>query len=130
VINWTLSNNNRRVELLIRVAYGSDVTKVESILNSIIQGNNDIMKSPAPTVFLNNFSDSAIEFKALFWADDISKWQGLKSSVMLAIYIEFDKEGIEIPKGQKDIQVNFPGNIGIPGKVDEAGDAGLPPARR
>lgn len=130
VINWTLSNNNRRVELLIRVAYGADVIKVESILNGIIKANNDIMKSPAPTVFLNNFSDSAIEFKALFWADDISKWQGLKSSVMLAIYIEFDKEGIEIPKGQKDIQVNFPGNIGIPGKVDEAGDAGLPPARR
>lgn len=123
VINWTLSNNNRRVELIIRVAYGSDITKVESILNGVIKGNNDIMKSPPPTVFLNNFSDSAIEFKALFWADDISKWQGLKSSVMLAIYIEFDKEGIEIPKGQKDIQVNFPGGFGNPAPPNSAADA-------
>lgn len=121
VINWTLSNNNRRVELIIRVAYGSDVMKVESILNAIIQSHGDIMKTPAPSVFLYNFSDTAIEFRAWFWAAEISKWLSLKSSVMRAVYIAFDKEGIEIPQGQKEIQVNFPGNPGAeakPGQTD------------
>jgi hypothetical protein len=45
---------------------------------------------------------------------------------MRAIYIEFDKEGIEIPKGQKDIQVNFPGSV-PPGP---AGDAVVSPPGR
>jgi small-conductance mechanosensitive channel len=126
VVNWTLSNNNRRVELIIRVAYGTDVVKAEQILKTIIEGNDDIMKTPAPSVFLYNFSDTAIEFRAWFWAAEISKWLSLKSSVMRAIYIEFDKEGIEIPKGQKDIQVNFPGSV-PPGP---AGDAVVSPPGR
>ncbi|QEC76026.1 mechanosensitive ion channel family protein [Mucilaginibacter ginsenosidivorax] len=131
VVNWTLSNNNRRVELVIRVAYGSDVAKVQKVLNSVVQGHPDIMKTPSPSVYLNTFSDSAIEFKALFWAEDITKWQSLKSSVMLEIYIEFEKEGIEIPKGQKEIQVNFPGGLGSPvAPPNQAGgEAGLPAGR-
>jgi potassium efflux system protein len=111
VINWTLTNNNRRVELIIRVVYGSDVVLTENVLNSIIQSHGDIMKTPAPSVFLYNFSDSAIEFRAWFWAADISTWLQLKSSVMRAIYTEFANQGIEIPQGQKDIQVNFPENL-------------------
>jgi small-conductance mechanosensitive channel len=29
VINWTLSNNQRRVEIIVRVKYGSDLNKVK-----------------------------------------------------------------------------------------------------
>lgn len=98
VVNWTLKNNNRRVELLIRVAYGSDVVKVEEILHSIISKREDIMKSPEPSIFLNNFADTAIEFRAWFWAAEITRYLSLKSSVMQEIYTEFVKEGIQIQK--------------------------------
>ncbi len=98
VVNWTLNNNNRRVELLIRVAYGSDVVKVEEILHSIITKREDIMDSPKPSVFLNKFGDTAIEYRAWFWAAEITRYLSLKSSVMRDIYTEFAKEGIEIPK--------------------------------
>ncbi len=111
VVNWTLTNNNRRVELIIRVTYDSDVEKVEKILTDIIQGHENIMKSPAPSVFLYNFSDTAVEFRVWFWAAEISRWLSLKSSVMRAIYLEFNKEGIEIPKSQTSLQVNFPKNM-------------------
>ncbi|WP_183568605.1 mechanosensitive ion channel family protein [Mucilaginibacter sp. SP1R1] len=123
VVNWTLTNNHRRVELLIRVAYGTDVEKVENILNGIVQNHVDIMKTPAASVFLYNFSDTAIEFRALFWTADISKWLTLKSSVMRAIYVAFEQEKIEIPQGQ--LQVLFPesgihppANINAPGSDD------------
>lgn len=98
VVNWTLNNNNRRVELLIRVAYGSDVMRVEEILRSVITNREDIMKTPEPSIFLNNFGEKAIEFRAWFWAAEITRYLSLKSSVMGEIYTEFAKEGIEIPK--------------------------------
>ncbi len=98
VVNWTLNNNNRRVELLIRVAYGSDVVRVEEILQSIISKREDIMNSPEPSIFLNNFADTAIEFRAWFWAAEITRYLSLRSSVMREIYTEFAKEGIQIPK--------------------------------
>ncbi len=99
VVNWTLNNNNRRVELLVRVAYGSDVLKVEEILRLVITNREDIMKTPEPSIFLNNFGEKAIEFRAWFWAAEITRYLSLKSSVMSDIYTEFAKEGIEIPKG-------------------------------
>ena len=99
VVNWTLNNNNRRVELLVRVAYGSDVLKVEEILRTVIANREDIMKTPEPSIFLNNFGEKAIEFRAWFWAAEITRYLSLKSSVMGDIYTEFAKEGIEIPKG-------------------------------
>lgn len=113
VVNWTLSNNNRQVELIVRVDYGSDVDKVQEILKSIIEGQEEIMRTPAPAVYLNNFSDSAIDFKLLFWAEDIGKWTSLKSQVMSKIYTKFAEEGIEIPHGKNDIQFNLPDSMNL-----------------
>ncbi|MBW4891649.1 mechanosensitive ion channel [Mucilaginibacter sp. HMF5004] len=108
VVNWTLSDNNRRIELIIRVEYGSDVTKVQEILHHIIDTHDDIMKLPKPSVYLHNFSESSIDFRMFFWASDLSTWLSLKSSVLSEIYARFAKEGIEIPHGKNDIQLSFP----------------------
>ncbi len=119
VINWTLSNNNRRVELIVGVAYGSDISKVEGILKNIVRGREDIMQTPPPLVFLHNFSDSSVDFRLLFWAADIAKWLSLKSDVMSEIYTAFAKEGIEIPHPKRDIQVFFPEGTSADGKNPE-----------
>ena len=95
VTNWTLTNKNRQIELIIGVAYGSDIAKVEEILKKIIRGRTDIMPVPQPNVFVHNFSDTSVDFRLLFWASDISKWVSLKSNVMIEIYNEFAKEGIK-----------------------------------
>ena len=108
VINWTLNNNNRQIELFVGVAYGSDVAKVDEILRTILTNRDDIMQAPAPVVFLHNFSESSVDFRLLFWAADINKWVSLKSKVMIEIYTEFAKQGIEIPHPKRDIQVFFP----------------------
>ncbi len=108
VVNWTLSDNNRQVELIVGVAYGTDITKAESLLKEILNGREDIMKSPPPSVLLHNFSDSAVDFKLLFWAADIGTWARLRSEVMSDIYTKFTSEGIEIPHPKRDIQVYFP----------------------
>jgi small-conductance mechanosensitive channel len=108
VVNWTLSDNNRQVELIVGVAYGSDIAKVETLLKEILNGREDIMKVPEPSVLLHNFSDSSVDFKLLFWAADIGTWARLKSSVMGEIYTKFIEQGIEIPHPKRDIQIYFP----------------------
>ena len=115
VVNWTLTNNNRQVEILIGVAYGSELDKVQEILKAIINNHEEIMKLPAPGVILNNFGESSIDYKVTFWADDISKWASIKSNVMAQIYTEFGKAGIQIPHPKRDLQVFFPEGMG--GKV-------------
>ena len=108
VINWTLSNNNRRVELIVSVAYGSDIKKVEDLLRSILCNRDDIMADPEPLIFLNTVNENSVDFRLLFWAADISHWLRLKSNVLGDIYTEFNKEGIELPHSIQDLKLNLP----------------------
>jgi potassium efflux system protein len=98
VVNWTLSNTNRRVEMLISAAYGSDIEKVKKLLIDLLCNRDDIMSSPGPTVLLNGITDKSIDFKVSFWAADISTSQELRSKILTDIFAEFSKEGIEMPK--------------------------------
>jgi potassium efflux system protein len=105
VINWTLSNNNRRVELIVGVAYGSDIDKVKKILKDLLANRDDVMTDPAPLVFLHNLNESSVDFRLLFWAADISTWLELKSRILAAIYSTFNSEGIDIPFPVQDVHV-------------------------
>ncbi|PWK79050.1 mechanosensitive ion channel-like protein [Mucilaginibacter oryzae] len=111
VINWTLSNNNRRVDLIVGVAYGSNIQQVKEILFSLLQGHDDIMTEPAPSVLVHNLNESSVDFRILFWAADINTWVGLKSRVLADIYEVFAREGIEIPFRQQDVKIVWPDNL-------------------
>jgi potassium efflux system protein len=108
VTNWTLTNNNRRAELIIKVAYGSDIDKVEKLLTSILADRDDIMMSPSSRVFLSNLNENYVEFKMWFWVAEISNWLTMKSKVMSQVYTEFYKAGIHTPQSQSDVRVFFP----------------------
>jgi potassium efflux system protein len=107
VINWTLSNNNRRIELIIGVAYGSDIAKVKTLLTDLLSKNEDIMDNPAPLIFVHNLNESSVDFRLLFWAADINTWLSLKSSILTDIYIAFAKAGIEIPFPQRELHLRL-----------------------
>ena len=97
VVNWTLSNSNRQVELIVSTARNTEIQKATALLKDMLTKRDDIMMSPEPSVFLNGVSDSAIEFRVQFWAADISKYMELRSKVLVDIYDELNKAGIAIP---------------------------------
>lgn len=104
LINWTLSNNHRRVELIVGVKYGTELSKAKQLLEEILHSNNTIEKNPAPSVFLNEFNSSSIDFRLLFWSD-INNWLVAKSEVILSIDTAFREQGIQIPFPQQDIYI-------------------------
>ncbi len=107
LVNWTLSNNNRRVELIVGVAYGTELDKVRKLLYHLILDREDIMKEPAPMVLINTFSENTVDFRILFWVADLSKWLEMKSKVMSDIYETFYREGVEIPFPRKELKPHF-----------------------
>jgi potassium efflux system protein len=98
VVNWTLSNTNRRVEVLISVASGTEISKVTETLKNLLCNRDDIMLTPEPQVFLNGITDKSIDFRVLFWAADISHYMELRSRILSDISNIFQKQGIEMPK--------------------------------
>ncbi|MCD4683609.1 MAG: mechanosensitive ion channel, partial [Bacteroidales bacterium] len=104
LINWTLSDNRRRIEIKVGVSYGSDPNFVLELLEKVAKGNEDIQKDPAPLALFEDFGDSSLNFRLLFWVPyDIGI--GTKSDVAIGIFNIFKENNVEIPFPQVDLHV-------------------------
>jgi len=111
LINWTLSDSIKRVEILVGTTYGSDPNKVLEILRGEVLKNKEALKIPAPHALFSEFGDSSLNFKLRFWVNYEVALQ-TKSDVSIGIYNEFAKHGIEIPFPQRDLHIkNMPGML-------------------
>lgn len=104
LINWTLSDSIKRVEILIGVTYGSDPNQILKILMDAAMSSKDTLKSPAPLALFSEFGDSSLNFKLRFWVHYEAGLQA-KSDISIAIYNLFAKHGIEIPFPQQDVHI-------------------------
>lgn len=108
LINWTLSDSIKRVEILIGTTYGSDPNQILKILMQAAMNNKDTLKNPLPQALFSEFGDSSLNFKLRFWVHYEVGLQA-KSDVSIEVYNQFAKHGIEIPFPQRDLHIkNMP----------------------
>ena len=105
VINWTLSESLRRVELPVGVAYGTDPKLVCKLLDQAATTNENVLTSPIPAVYFKEFGDSSLNFELQFWVMQESNVNRVKSEVALTVMELLDNAGIEIPFPQRDLRL-------------------------
>lgn len=105
VINWTLSESLRRVELPVGVAYGTDPKLVTRLLEQAATAHESVLTSPAPMVLFKDFAESSLSFELQFWVMQESNGTKVKSEVGLVIMQLLDHAGIEIPFPQRDLRL-------------------------
>ena len=105
LVNWTLSNAHRRVEVPIGVAYGNRPSKVIEVLGRVMEGEDRIYPDPRPLVLFRGFGNSSLDFELRFWARDYSTYVQLASDVASAVYDELEREGITVPFPQRDLHL-------------------------
>src|SRR5437762_4796447 len=106
VTNWTYSDPRVRFRVPIGVAYGSDVNKVREALIAAGRSNSHVLEDPAPSVFLNKFGESAIDFELVVWSSEMShRPSRFKSDLNFAIEEKLREAGIEIPFPQRDLHI-------------------------
>lgn len=111
LINWTLSDKHRRIELIIGVAYSSDMQLVNKVFKDVLN-REKILKNPEPKVLMQNFGDNSVDFRLLFWVENMDIWIDLRSEVMNSIFEGFVEHNIEIPFPQRDLYLkSFPGDL-------------------
>lgn len=97
VTNWTYSSTKARVEIVVRVQYGSDAKKARELMLKIAASHPKCLRDPAPTCHLFEFQDSGMAFQLTFWIEDIKEGRaGPQNDVMLTLLDEFKKAGIEL----------------------------------
>ncbi len=105
LVNWSNGTGKRRVELLVGVAYGTNLEKTRDILIDILKQNKMVLSAPPPMVLAQDFKDSCIEFRCNFWVGNFMEGAYAKSEIIRAIVIAFKENGIEIPFPQRDLHI-------------------------
>ena len=104
MINWTLTDYLRRMDLRVGVAYGTDPEVVLEILKSVAEEHEKVRKTPAPSSYFLGFGDSSLDFRMLAWTN-IDGRLTVESQINVAINNRLKDAGIEIPFPQRDLHI-------------------------
>lgn len=87
----------RRVEIIIKLGYGSDVNKALHIFNKIMLNETGVVKNPKYSIVFKKFADTGIEILLRFWVQMPANILAIRSSIALQIQQSFDEASIYIP---------------------------------
>ena len=97
ITNFSVPSSNTRVVVEVGVAYGTDVEKTRSLLLRLAEQHPDILKFPAPQVFLINVADSSLQLRLIAHISDVAQKFEIETTLREQIYKTFTAEGIPIP---------------------------------
>ena len=105
LINWTLSDMDRRIDVNVGVAYGSDPRKVLELLMGVTVGTEGIATEPAPTVLFVGFGANSLDFSIRSWTNNFGDWVNIRSNLTVRVHDALRAAGIEIPFPQQDLHL-------------------------
>ena len=105
VVNWTLSDRHRRIELPIGVAYGTDPNQVLEILRTVTPKQRGVLEHPQLQALFDGFGDSSLDFSVRFWTDEFENFRVVSSNVNVAIHDALKEADITIPFPQRDLHL-------------------------
>jgi len=108
VVNWTLVDNVTRTTLSLGVAYGSPCKKVAELIEQAVIEQEEVLSTPPPAVFFDDFGDNALSFVTYFWIN--AKVEGnlraTRSKIRFRLDELFEQHKIVIAFPQRDIHVD------------------------
>lgn len=113
VPNGTLANNVivnvsakevRRVDMIFKVSYDTDLALVSKTLLNMLENDERVYKDPIPFINVSEFGTSSINITMRVWTKTSDYWS-VYWNMMNNVKGEFDKVGIEIPIEKLDIKL-------------------------
>ncbi|MEE9460251.1 MAG: mechanosensitive ion channel domain-containing protein, partial [Bacteroidales bacterium] len=105
LINWTLSDQRRRGEVRLGVAYGTDPQKVLDLLLEAAESNERVLDYPKPWAIFLGFGENSLDFRIVFWIADADTRLSIQSEVTVKLNQLIKAAGIEIPFPQRDLHL-------------------------
>lgn len=107
VIINTSALDKRRIDMVIPVAYNTDLEKAKGVITGLLSSYSEVLKDPEMKIEVHTLADSSINFIVRPWTANADYW---------TVYWRFQKEiveafranGIEIPYNKLDVNlVNY-----------------------
>jgi len=107
VVNLTEPDTMYRMNVIVGVAYDTDLPKAEEILLRVSRETPGVLLDAArpPVVLVDDFAESSINMKLVFFVTDFRQRFAVATEVRKRIHKAFDAEGIEIPFPQRTLWI-------------------------
>jgi small-conductance mechanosensitive channel len=109
VVSKTLVKNHMKPSKLnlarvnVGVSYTCPPEQVKAVLLKAASDTRGVSVRPAPSVFLDSFSESSINYEVRFWITDFSSKPSVKDAVKTRIWYCLDRAGMNIPFPIRDV---------------------------
>jgi len=94
IVNWTLGNTFRRVDLSMVILTSENKDAVVGIIKEVIKSTDHVLQKREPVVLIDHVKTDELSLKIYFWCDDVLKAEAIRSEVRYHLYQEFKVKGI------------------------------------
>ncbi|MDR3567962.1 MAG: mechanosensitive ion channel [Syntrophobacteraceae bacterium] len=95
IVNYT-SEPTRLVDVQVAFNYKDDIAKIEELLREILDGDNRILKTPAPAVGIAKFSETSVQIAVQPWVKT-ADYAGVTGSILRGVKELFDSKRVLLP---------------------------------
>jgi small-conductance mechanosensitive channel len=106
LINWTLRDTTRRVDLDVGVPYGSEPKRVIELLKEVAIATPGVVAWPATEVLLLRFGPSSLDFGIRAWTGDLATAGAVRTELAVRVHEALKNAGIGIPVPRQDLQIS------------------------
>ncbi|MGL5544307.1 MAG: mechanosensitive ion channel family protein, partial [Cetobacterium sp.] len=103
VINYS-KTPNRRMKIVVSVAYETDIDLVFEVLNNLIKDNKSVLKNPSPFINVEKYNNSSIDIALKVWTKNEVYWDTY-FTLLKNLKPSLDAVNISIPFPQMDIHI-------------------------
>ncbi|MGL6381324.1 miniconductance mechanosensitive channel MscM [Aeromonas caviae] len=105
-INWSLSDAITRVRLRIRIGLTQNPKQVQQLLEQSVRESTLVLDTPAPEVFLIEFTDSALIYEIRLYVNNMDHRMPITHEVHSLILEKLGQVGMHLPHQQIDIRMS------------------------
>ncbi|PWB78811.1 MAG: hypothetical protein C3F15_00740 [Holophagae bacterium] len=103
LVNWSLQDEVRRIDIPVGVAFGTDPDRVLDLLLGIARQHPDVLADPEPFAMFVRFGANSLDFELRVWA--AVDFLRVGSELRVAVNRALKDAGIEIPFPQVDLHL-------------------------
>ncbi len=94
----------RQLNIVVGVAYNTDLNKALALIRGILQGNAKVLKEPAAGLSISVLADSSVNISVNPWVN-VPDFGAAGSEINKALVETFRSSGIDIPFPQREIRM-------------------------
>lgn len=110
LVNWTLFDRSRRLELRVSVAYGNVPKEIETLLIDVARATEGVASAPVPIVLFDGMGNVAMEFIVRAWTVEYDHAATTRSLLYARIYEALTTRGIGLAHAAAEIYPAPPRN--------------------